>query len=312
LFEAAWEDELEAMRVIIDKVTDVDDDDTRGRTAMHNAAWRGHTEVVKFLLEHGASTNKPDKHNRSPLLFATLGKSEETAKFLLDKMLEEGKTIQEINMKTKRNRTPLRQASSKGFTEIVETLLDKIDNPELVNTVDTRKSRSALHCASFRAKSAVVALLLKKGADSDLKDKDGKTALQLCHEEWAIQGTSLFEDTLSLLIDHDPATAAKDSLLTATAAVNGSKKILEKLAASKADLDQIDRYGWTPLLLARQFRHSEAEAFLGRMTQPTKWDTSTVDENVVTVFDEGLGLEHNGEGATSFPSFVPLYHLASL
>lgn len=282
--------------MIIDKVTDIDDDNTKGRTAMHHAAYMGHPEVVKFLIEHGASTNRADKHNRNPFFFACLGSSEETARFLLDKMVEEGKTIQEINVKTKRDRTPLRQASSKGFTDIVEILLGKIDDPQSVNLVDTRKGRSALHCASLRARSAVVALLLKNGADHTLKDKDGKTALQLCHEEWAVQGTNLFEDTLSVLIDHDSASAAQDSSLIATAAVNGSKRLLEKLASAKADLDQIDRYGWTPLLLAKQFRHSEAEEFLGNMTKPTKWETSTVDEVLVVVGDDGVALEHKGDG----------------
>jgi len=209
-------------------------------------------------------------------------------------------------MKTKRNRTPLRQASSKGFTGIVEILLDKIDSPEVVNEVDTRKERSPLHCASFRSKSDIVALLLKKGADSTLKDKNGKTALQLCHEEWAIQANNSFEDTILILIDHDPTAAAQDSVLAATAAINGSKKILEKLASAKADLDKIDRYGWTPLLLAKQFKHSEAEEFLGRMTKPTAWETSTVDVNVVTVYDEGVGLEHTGEARLSITANRPI------
>lgn len=285
------------MKAIIDGVTEINDPDKWGQTAMHRAARMGHTEVVKFLLEHKASMTQVDGHNRTPFFCACLGQSEETARFLLDKMVEEGKPISEINMKTKRGRTPLRQASFKGFTEVVEILLSKVEDPKIVNAVDTRKGRSALHCASFRGKSAVVALLLKKSADPLLKDKDGKTALQLCHEEWAIQGTSSFEDTLEMLIERDSATAAQDSLLIATAAVNGSKRILEQLAQAKADLDQNDRYGWTPLLLARQFKHSEAEEFLVSMTKPTRWETVKVDENVVTVWDEGVGLEHNGNGA---------------
>jgi ankyrin repeat protein len=229
------------MKTIIPNVTDIDDDDKRGRTVMHDAAWRGHTEVLKFLLENKASITRMDHHYRTPLFFACLGKSEETVQFLLDKMIEQGLSIKDINKKTLRGRTPLRQAASKGFTKVVQTLLDKIDDLSILNAVDSRKGRSALHCAAYRGKCAVVAALLKKGADSTIKDVDNKTALQICHEEWAIQETQDFEDTVSLFIKHDPVAAAKDSLLMSTAAVIGSRRILEELHKAEADLDKIDR-----------------------------------------------------------------------
>jgi len=229
------------MKTIIKNVTDIDDDDKRGRTVMHDAAWRGHTDVLRFLLENKASVTRTDHHNRTPLFFACLGKSEDTVQFLLNKMIEQGLSIEDINKKTLRGRTPLRQAASKGFTEVVQTLLDKIDSLDIVNAVDSRKGRNALHCAAYRGKCAVVAALLKKGADSTIKDTNDKTALQICHEEWAIQETQDFEDTVSLLIKHDPAAAAKDSLLMTTAAVIGSRRILEELHKAEADLDKIDR-----------------------------------------------------------------------
>jgi ankyrin repeat protein len=231
------------MKTIIGNVTDIDDDDKRGRTVMHDAAWRGHTDVLRFLIENKASVSRTDHHNRTPLFFACLGRSEEAAHFLLDKMIEQGLSIEDINKRTIRGRTPLRQAASKGFTELVQAFLDKIDSLDVVNAVDTLKGRgrNALHCAAYRGKSAVVAALLKKGADSTIKDSNDKTALQICHEEWAIQETKDFEDTVSLLIAHDPAAAARDSLLMTTAAVIGSRRILEELHKVEADLDKIDR-----------------------------------------------------------------------
>ncbi len=96
---------------------------------------------------------------------------------------------------------------------------------------------------------------------------------------------------MALLIDHDPAAAAKDALLIATAAVNGSKKILAQLHKIHADLDQIDKYGWTPLLLARQFKHVEAEDFLSMQTKPTCWEMEGVE---MKVSDDSCGLEHIG------------------
>lgn len=257
LLEAAWEGELEAMKIIIKKLDDIDDDKKTGRTDLHNAAFAGQLEAVKFLLEYGASITKVDKRKAGPLFSATLGKSEETVLYIVNKMVEQGKSIEEINMKTTGERTSLRRAAWRGFNETVKILLERIESPEEVNTVDLLRGRSALHRAAFHGHADEVAQLLKKGADTTLKDgplkaetkvHDGKTALCLCHGEWAIQGTKEFEDTISLLIEADPAAAAQDALLLATAAINGSKRILDQLHKAKADLDQTE-YGWTALLL---------------------------------------------------------------
>ncbi|KAH7400088.1 hypothetical protein BKA64DRAFT_707768 [Cadophora sp. MPI-SDFR-AT-0126] len=312
LFECAWEGEVEAMKIIIGKVNDIDDDDKRGRTALHNAAFGSQLEAVKFLLEHGADIARVDKYDATPLFFATLGKSEEVVLYILEKMIEQGKSIQEINMKTRGHRTPLRRAAWRGFSEAVKILLRIIDSPEAINTVDLIQGRSALHCASIHGHAAVVAQLLEKGADTTLKDgplnsetkvHEGKTPLQLCHQEWAIRGVKKFEDTIALLIDADPLAAARDSLLIATAAINGSRRILEQLHKAKADLDQTDKYGWTPLLLARRFGHAEAEEFLGIQTKPTRWELEGVQ---MTVTEDGCGIEHAGDYRISLPANRPI------
>ncbi len=129
------------MKIIVDKVEDIDDDDTSGRTAMLNAAYSGRLNVVEFLLEQGASLTRVDKHNCTPLFFSLLGKSEETVRFLLEKMIEQGK-VGEINLRTIGGRSCLRQASWRGFTTIVEILLEKMDPPELLNWVDLIRGRT--------------------------------------------------------------------------------------------------------------------------------------------------------------------------
>lgn len=287
-------------------MTDIDDDDNHGRIALHGAAYMGHKEVVDFLIQHRSNPLRTDKHNRTALFWACLGKSEDTALFLLKKIMESGAGIGEINMVTKRGRTPLRQASANGFQQVVEMILGMTDAPKIINTVDKRKGRSALHCAAFRGRVKIVKALLEKGADYTIQDGvegKGKTALQLCHEQWAFQGTSNFEETLSLLMDHDTAAAAKDSRLAATAAINGSKAILEKLHKAQVDLDKMDEYGWTPFLLAKQFQHSDAVEYLARQTKPTKWiiDKDTQEETYTQITtDCGRRLEHSSD-SESFP-----------
>ena len=286
-YEAATWGETNAIKAIVDSLSDIDDDNTWGRTALHAAAWQGHKEIVEVLLSHKASPNRTDRHNRTPLFAACLcstaqsASSEATAQVLMDQLLHDGFEIEEINMPTKRGRTPLREAAAHGFVKIVQTILDKIDpkDKDTINKADIIKGRTALHCAAFRGRAEMVKLLLQHGADATLrdgKDTTGKTALQLCHEQWAILGSTQYEAALSTLIDYDSIAAAQNKDLLTVAAINGSTLILEKLLDAKADLNEPDQYGWTPLLLARQFQRTEAVDFLSRRVaqigiKPTKW-----------------------------------------
>ena len=310
LYEAAVYGETEAIRLIIDSVTEVDDDNKWGRTALHAAAWGGHKETVQILFQHGADVNKKDFHGRTPLFFACLGSvarlaaSEATAELILEKMLNERLPLEDINAVTKRGRTPLRAAAAHGFAKVVQSILEMVPDEDktTINRKDFRKGRSALHCAAFRGHADVIALLIKSGADAALRDGTeghGKTALELCHDQWTLLGSSQYEASISHLIDAAPAEAAVSRSLLATAAIYGSVTVLEKLLDVKADFNEPDQYGWTPLLLARQFQRDEAVELLSRRAahiglKPSCW-TPTPGEESVTVEEEGLRVIHSGE-----------------
>ena len=307
LWEAASYGENSAIKSIIGKVSDIDDVNNMGRTALHAAAWQGRTETVELLLSHGANPNKTDGHGRTPFFFAclcsmaSLASSEVTAQILLERLLKDNYKIEEINKPTKRGRTPLREAAAHGFLKIVQTMLNMIkpDDQDTIGKADTIKGRNALHCAAFRGRAEVVKLLLHHGADAtvrDGKEATGKTALELCHEQWATVGSTQYESVLSVLIDYDTTAAAQNKELLTTAAINGSTLILEKLLDAKADLNEPDQYGWTPLLLARQFQRTEAVTFLSRRVaqigmKPTKWIYS-YKSDWTQVTADGLGLKH--------------------
>ncbi len=307
LYEAAMYGETDAIRVIINSVEDINDDNKYGRTALHAAAWEGQTETVKLLLEHNMSPNRIDKHNRTPLFFACLcsfaqlASSEATAQILLKRLQQDGFGLDKINQRTKRGRTPLREAAAHGFIRVVEAILGMIEPRDsvTVNVTDTRKGRSALHCAALHGHADIVGLLLRHGADVKLKDgldANGDTALELCHAQWATTGSTQHEATLSTLINYDPTAAARNRDLLATAAINGSTVILEKLLDEKADLNEPDQYGWTPLLLAQQFQRTEAVNLLSRRVaqigvKPTRW-TLTSDVERMQTSEDGCSLKY--------------------
>ena len=317
LHEASIWGEPDTIRVILPHITDINDPDKRGRTALHEAAWPGYKECVQLLVEHDADPNATDFHSRTPLFFACLGDSQhtkDTIKFLLETLRRKDVPISEINKVTKRSRTPLRQAAAHGFTEAVTDLLQMIkaaadvDSAAIINRVDTRKGRSALHCAAFRGQTECVRLLLENDAEINIKDTNGKTPLVLGYDQWALSNQSSFEDIIDLLIDKDPTAAVQDAELLATAAVNGSKRILEKLHNLEADLNRPDQYGWTPLMLAKQFQRDDAAAFLKQQaawaaTLPSRWINPAAD---ITLSTDGLRLQTASTSRTVISANKPL------
>lgn len=321
LYEAAVYGETEAIKEIIEGVSDVDDDNNLGRTALHAAALGGYLDTVKVLLDYGADIERKDHHGRTPLFFACWGSmarlpaSEATAEYLLDVMLQKGLKFEQINAITKRSRTPLRAAAAHGFSKVVESLLKMMDSndKDSINRRDILKGRSPLHCAALHGHAEMVALLLNHGADATLRDgfeEDGKTVLELCHAKWALLESPEYESTIAHLIDAAPGEAAAHPALLATAAKYGSVPILEKLFNARADFSKPDRYGWTPLILARQYRRDEAVTFLSKRVasiglQPTRW-TYTYGDDYTNLSDNGLRVMHPGERRLSIVANHPV------
>ena len=317
LHQACQWGDVDTIRIIMPKITDIDDPDKRGRTALHAAALAGYKECVQLLIENHADPNQTDYHNRTPFFFACLGDSQhtkDTIKFLLETLRQRDVSISEINKVTKRSRTPLRQASAHGFTDIVKELLEmirsaqNIDRAAVINLADTRKGRTALHCAAYRGHTDCVRLLLEEAADISIQDHSGKTPLALSYEQWVLSNQSSFENIIDLLIDKDPRTAVQDAELLAAAAVNGSARILEKLHSLEADLNRPDRYGWTPLLLARQFHRQDAIHFLQQQaswaqTLPSRWINPPKD---IALSSDGRSLQTTSDSRMVISADKPL------
>ena len=317
LHEASIWGDANIIRIILPQITEIDDPDKRGRTALHEAAWPGYKECVQLLVENNADPNGTDFHNRTPLFFACLGSSQhtkDTIKFLLETLRRKGVPISEINKATKRLRTPLRQAAAHGFTETVKELLqmissaDNLDRAAMIDKADTRKGRNALHCAAYRGQTDCVRLLLDEGAEVNIKDHGGKTPLVLAYEQWTLSSQSSFEDIVDMFVEKDPAVAVRDNELLATAAVTGSKRILEKLHNLEADFNRPDRYGWTPIMLAKQFHRKDAVAFLKQQAAwaaslPSRW----VDPPTgITLAADGLSLTAEGDEFLAISANKPL------
>lgn len=121
-------------------------------------------ELVKFLIAHGADPNANLRSGRHTPLECAVLSSTSTMKALVDA----GAQIQ--------GHSTLQMAACYGKTDNISYLLD-CGAP--IDEVPHGVYRSALSEAALNGNVTAVKLLLEKGADLDVKDRNGKSALDL-------------------------------------------------------------------------------------------------------------------------------------
>lgn len=152
---------------LLDKGADIDTRGFFGAPGLHWAAMNGHKETVELLLSRGADSEIHDtQFNSNAVGWAIEGEHGE----IVDVLLARGAQISLV------------QACALGRAALVEKLLDA--SPARLNLV--HNWGAPIHNATLWGRLDVVQLLLDRGADVNLKNSEGMTALQLV--ECAVQG----------------------------------------------------------------------------------------------------------------------------
>jgi uncharacterized protein len=87
LMDAGWEDaikrgDVQHVRDLLDRGTNVDSRDRHGQTALMLAAHAGHREVVEALIAHRANLNTTAKYGLSALMLALIAGHAEVVRLL--------------------------------------------------------------------------------------------------------------------------------------------------------------------------------------------------------------------------------------
>ncbi len=172
LFNAATTNDVETVKVLLNKGVNINAKDTHGATALIKAASRGYADMTRLLLDKGAEINVKANDGWTALMGAAGGGETNTVKLLLDKGVD-------INAKDTNGMTALLFAAAKGQIDTVRLLLDKGAD---INVQDDL-GWTALMFAVAGDKTNMVNILLDKGADINAKDNFGWNALMFAADK---------------------------------------------------------------------------------------------------------------------------------
>ena len=136
-------------------------------TPLHNAACFGHNKLIDILLQHRANPHAEDDEGWTPLHHACQNGYIDCVQTLC----MAGVDITAVDVD---GSAPIHYAADGNHSNIVMALVDRGCD---MNMVDSEYSRTPLMSAARQGGVETVKVLLNKGADPDILDVNGETAL---------------------------------------------------------------------------------------------------------------------------------------
>lgn len=199
---AAFECYTEAVEFILTiPNVNINATDRDGRTPLHLAAGNGGYDVCKLLLDtKKANAFLKDNFGRIPLYYAVAQGEMKVIELFLGG---------EVNGIQRDGKTPLMRACAEGRIDLAEIILDVpgvdinaqnedgltalhwavkcekehsvallINTPNINLNIQDKEGETALHLASMKEEMGIVQMLLKKGANHQIKNNKGQTVIE--------------------------------------------------------------------------------------------------------------------------------------
>ncbi|KAL4223529.1 hypothetical protein ACF0H5_017000 [Mactra antiquata] len=230
---------------------------TSNLTALHKAIIHGKPEIVSLLLEHNAPLDvKGGKFKRTPLHMAVDVGDTDIVKCILRKNPP-------LCVKDHRGQYPIHIAAIRGHTDVVKLLLPLDDHQEhfLISSYgkkSTIKGFSLFHIAVWKKNERLLKLLIELGADPNITDWFGQTALYS-----AIMNKEKY--MASMLIDYERMNKRKGQKQGFTplhASIFNSLTETAKKIIPYSDVNTQDKFGKTALHIACENVNTEVIDYL--------------------------------------------------
>ncbi len=174
LFKAVVEQDTAALKKAITESSQVDIEDSHGRTPLHVAAYTANHEAMRLLVDAGADPNALEHDRYDIVTIAAVADDLPTLRLALELGASPGNTTSPYDG------TALIAAAHLGHVEVVETLiaagapLDHVNNLEWTALIESivLGNGGSRHIATLKA-------LVMAGANVNLDDGYGRSPLQL-------------------------------------------------------------------------------------------------------------------------------------
>jgi ankyrin repeat protein len=274
---AAYYGNAELARFLLESGADHAAANRNGSTALWLAASRGDAGVIRELLDAGADANEALPLGRRPLMLAARAGSIDAVRALLDAGADPNAKEEE------RGTSALMQAADQGHADVITLLAENGADVAAVSAAVFRDGRTAALGKSGDPRNAVrrqVIAIICDEPSPDLSTLRELIAASSEDEVIADLADANFvvstEDICSRMQrgalgfvggfsgGSRPERQPDGGELTALvyAARAGSIDAARALLDAGADINQVTRYGWSPLLAATQNRNYQMGAFL--------------------------------------------------
>lgn len=305
-------DNTDMLRFLIEKGADPFAIAKDGQTALHiNVSFPFNPKVVKFLLNTGLNIDRPKNSGESPLAWAVKHGREETALLLLERgarimadkfngdstllhiaaaqgmskvlcQIIEAKVI-DINATDCWGYTPLLRAlkrSGRQCSDVCLTIVTALLNAGADIERATGLGDRALHLALVAGHESVAELLLQRGADACAAGYERGTPLHFaveyrCHK------------IIEILLERGVDIEVRDNIDQTPIFFADDKISVDALVTRGADVNAVDKNGWTPLHIA--IKALDAPVFRALLEADADLTAKTPDDGV-SVRDRILAL----------------------
>ncbi len=180
--QAAKNDHIEMMKVMIDKGVDIniteDAPQEIGTTPLHIACIHGNTRMVKLLMDSGADDSMKTSLGETPAHFVVQMKQryKELEPKVRAEMLE---ALSDIDTPRNDGKTPIILLQNMDYSMVCELTLLLIDRDVDLNRADNNGNTVLLAHIDNVCNKDIVKELIRAGADVNAKNNAGDTALHL-------------------------------------------------------------------------------------------------------------------------------------
>ncbi|HUQ53174.1 MAG TPA: ankyrin repeat domain-containing protein, partial [Gammaproteobacteria bacterium] len=270
---AAYYGDASLAALLLEKGADVAAVNRNGSTPLWLASSQGDAAMIEALLKGGADANEALPLGRRPLMLAARSGRVDAVNALLAGGAD-------VNAKEEaRGTTALMQAADQGHADVLAVLLEHGADVAAVSSAVMRDGRTAALGKSDDPRSAVrrqvIAILCDQPTPDlgKLQELTGETEDAVLAEAAGGAGgnpCNLQRDNLGFVIAASGGRRgrapreADGGELTALiyASRTGSIEAARVLLDAGADVNQVSRYGWSPLLAATQNRNYRLGKFL--------------------------------------------------